>query len=294
MNIGIVGGGSIGLLFAGYLVKCGHVVTVYTRTAEQAVMLKQGVTLQVDSTVYDLTIQSKQVNESIGLHDMVILTVKQYQLPTLLPIIESIPHTVPLLFVQNGMGHLSLIEKLMHHHIYLGVVEHGSMKESNVKIHHTGIGKTKVAIYKGEGSSLHKLISAYRLEQFLFEYCDDWYSMLIDKLVVNAMINPLTAILKVENGQLISNPSFFMLLEQLYLEIIEILKPEDKARWLKNVISVCEKTAQNRSSMLRDIEQLRETEVEGILGYLRTLPTCSNNKAPLLNFLYHAVKGLEG
>ena len=50
-----------------------------------------------------------------------------------MPILLQTDKNTILIFLQNGIGHLSQIEKLPHKHILVGVVEHGAMKEGMIE-----------------------------------------------------------------------------------------------------------------------------------------------------------------
>jgi 2-dehydropantoate 2-reductase len=294
MNIGIVGGGSIGLLFGAYLSKMNHSVTLYTRTEEQAISLnEQGLVLQSEEKQSHLSINASWTEKGLCEHDIVVIAVKQYHLAHLLHLLHSIPTSTHLLFIQNGMGHINLIKQLPHNNILVGVVEHGALKENSFTVNHSGSGVTKISLYKGDEAVINDFASNCTSPLFPFQVCENWYEMLIAKLVVNSMINPLTTVLRVENGKLISNPYFYQLLNQLYEEIVLVLQPDVPGDWWNMVVSICEKTACNRSSMLRDLELSKPTEIEGIVGFLRSLPTYCSENTPLLNFLYDAIKGLE-
>ena len=97
---------------------------------------------------------------------------------------------------------------------------------------------------------------------------EDYENMLLKKLVVNAVINPLTAILEIKNGALIENPHYFKLEKDCLAEIQECLHLQKSEHYFENIVTVCEQTAQNQSSMLCDLEEKRPTEMDAILGYI--------------------------
>jgi 2-dehydropantoate 2-reductase len=90
------------------------------------------------------------------------------------------------------------------------------------------------------------------------------------KLVVNAAINPLTAILHMKNGELLGNPPAYKLMREIAHEAASVgkalgvelpfLVPEDA------VEDVAKHTADNISSMLQDVLRGAQTEVDAING----------------------------
>ena len=86
--------------------------------------------------------------------------------------------------------------------------------------------------------------------------------------MVNAVINPLTAILSVPNGELVTNFSYEQLMDMYVDELAVILRIQNVADMREHVKQVCRITAGNRSSMLKDLENGRQTEIDAILGYV--------------------------
>ncbi|WP_148357019.1 2-dehydropantoate 2-reductase [Peribacillus simplex] len=290
MRIGIVGGGAIGLLFASHLSE-KHSVTLYTHTADQASIIKRdGIRLIADGESRLLTgIISKCLDDGVSDVDLLILAVKQYHLPQILPRIKGI--LVPLLFLQNGYGHISYLKQLQSPTIYVGVVEHGALKHDGNTVEHTGLGITRIASYKGELDQLSLVNEG--IDHFPFSKSENFHSMLMDKLVVNAVINPLTAILNVENGGLITNSFYYQLFQDLFEEISGILEVKNKDESFEHVKSVCMATAENRSSMLKDLENGRKTEIDAILGHILSEAKSKGKSVCLTSSLYKMVKGKE-
>lgn len=294
MKIGIIGGGSIGLLFAHYLSQT-HDITLYTRSSEQAEMICQnGILLEKDEkNVIRREIHARPFSKWTLSDDLIIVTVKQYQLKGVLEeLIKTDLHGCTLLFLQNGMGHLKSLESICHANIIVGTVEHGANRTGINSFRHNGVGVTRLAVMHGEGQQMTSLAEHSSFE-FPLVIERDYKEMLIKKLVVNAIINPLTAILQVRNGELIKNDYFYRLFCQLFDEIKVILALENPQIYFHNVEEVCRKTANNRSSMLKDLEEHRQTEVDAILGYLLDEAIEKQIEAPLIQTFFHLIKGRE-
>ncbi|MDM5194933.1 2-dehydropantoate 2-reductase [Bacillus hominis] len=292
MKIGIVGPGAIGLLYTFYLQKSNQDVTLFTRNAKQAEELNlTGVTCIRNGereTVFPsiLPIES-MLDKQL---DYTFIAVKQYHITDILPFVQG---ESSLIFLQNGMSHLHIMQKIGNERIAVGIVEHGAKKEDGHTVHHTGIGVTKFGVVRGKSSCFKKVFNCFPFDYFPIQIEDDWKGIMRNKLVVNVCINPLTALLRVENGELISNPFFYQMMEQVFQEIAFLVKEEDKEMVWQMVCQVCEKTSHNTSSMLADVRANRQTEVNAIVGYVLEEAKEQQQSVPTLRFLFNAIKGME-
>ncbi|MEK7015254.1 2-dehydropantoate 2-reductase [Bacillus sp. FSL R9-9410] len=292
MKIGIVGPGAIGLLYTFYLQKSNQDVTLFTRNAEQAEELNlTGVTCIRNGereTVFPsiLPIES-MLDKQL---DYTFIAVKQYHITDILPFVQG---ESSLIFLQNGMSHLQVMQKIGNERIAVGIVEHGAKKEDGHTVHHTGIGVTKFGVVRGQSSCFKKVFNCFPFDYFPIQIEDDWKGIMRNKLVVNVCINPLTALLRVENGELISNPFFYQMMEQVFQEVAFLVKEEDKEMVWQMVCQVCEKTSHNISSMLADVRANRQTEVNAIVGYVLEEAKEQQQSVPTLQFLFNAIKGME-
>ncbi|RWZ60705.1 2-dehydropantoate 2-reductase [Halobacillus fulvus] len=282
MNIGIIGAGSIGLLAGAYLGR-DHDVHMYVRRPSQLeVMRKEGIHCSaLDSPT---SVNVHLVDEGISAHDLLFVTVKQHQLPDVL---KQLPTTCPVLFLQNGMGHLDLLP-VETHTCWVGVVEHGARKTGEAAVEHLGKGKIQVAgLNKKEEVMwwVHQLSS----DDFPVLYHEDYEEILAAKLVVNTVINPLTAIFQVQNKQIVQNSSIQNIAYVLCEEACRVLNRPVTSEW-ERVQRVALNTGENQSSMLKDILNGRRTEVDAISGYIIRR---SQSPVPYHEFVLQAVHALE-
>ncbi len=297
MNITIVGAGSIGLLYAVYCAEAGMKVTLITRTKKQADLInKSGVEFirQDDHLLVDHIDAYEITTVAEHFTDLVIFAVKSYQLPDVLPLIKEKIKSSSWLFLQNGLAHVEMLEGINQVEIGLAVIEHGAKKEGATSVQHTGKGTTRWAYYKkqDEMSVLGSFFESFKNKQFPNEYAEEWLPMLHLKLLVNGVINPLTTIFQVKNGELLKNPYIREIMNPLIEELTEVLSvPRDKG--IKKVLEVCTFTQNNTSSMLTDRLSGRRMEIEAILGYAVRLAKQNRRSTPYLTYTYMAVKGIE-
>jgi len=293
MKIGIIGAGAIGLLFSYYLSEKNQ-VTIYTRSKRQAELIQtKGICLMDGETTYIARVEAVPFELWKGSEDLTIVTVKQYHLPMIMPELNNqVNDCGSLLFLQNGMGHLKWLSELKASRIYLGSVEHGAARVNEYTVSHNGYGITKAAVYRGNEDHLRWLVGATQA-RFPISLEDDYQTILLTKLIVNCIINPLTATFQVTNGTLISNPYYYQIVTSLFKEIVTILNIHNREEHFANVLSVCKKTSANQSSMLKDIAAGRETEIDAILGYVLEEANRKQMQAPLTHNYYNLIKGKE-
>lgn len=293
MQISIIGAGSIGLLFAAKLSAFCH-VNLYCRTNKQAMEINNnGLEFTQGLQSQKLSVEAFTMDDWVGAEELTIIAVKQYQLQPVLDTINSFHKKLEnLLFLQNGMSHIRQIENVKAENIFIGSVEHGALKLGPRTVSFNGEGVTNIALFKGNMAFMERFCTAVQTV-FPFVFKPDYYQMLINKLIINACINPLTAILQVNNGELIKNQYFYTAMSDLFTEISTILDLQNPEGYWQQIYTVCQKTASNRSSMLKDIEAKRQTEIDAILGFLLDEAELKGKQAPLIKGLYSLVKGKE-
>lgn len=297
MRIGIIGGGAIGLLVASYARKANIDVTIITRTVEQKQkLLQHGLTLKfIDGSCEHYDVCASTSFHSTSGVDFLFIAVKQYDLQNVITKLQhELEQIPPLAFLQNGMSHLSLLNKMNSEPLFVVIVEHGALKESETTVVHTGKGKMLIGSYRGSVAPYRQMMLKLSEVGLPFVISDDWHWQMQKKLLANICINPLTALYRVENGMLISNSYLCMNMRAVFEEAIRVLKLDQKKQPLwEYVTGICEKTKHNRSSMLRDFENEKTTEIDAICGYFIEEAKKNGTSLSLIPFLYHSIKGLE-
>lgn len=285
MKIGVVGGGSIGLLVARYLCE-EHDVTLYVRRNQQKQKINDhGLLLSNNPTPWTVrALLTSEVKEE----DCVIICVKQPDIGVVIPILDKLSKHTSIIFLQNGMGHIDLINNLIQP-VYIGIVTHGALRKSDHIVTQSGKGSIKLANFSGNDEQLSLLVQKLNNEKFPFQIESDWQKVLAEKLVINAVINPLTAIFEVPNGDILRNAYLMYLAKELCVEACLILQLDFIGQW-NHVKTVATNTKENVSSMWKDLKDHKKTENEAISGYLvkkSTIPI------PYTTFVYNSMKALE-
>ena len=129
------------------------------------------------------------------------------------------------------------------------------------------------------------LEKALKAANFKVEILEDAQSLIWGKLVINAAINPLTALLKVTNGELLRRPTARGLMRALADEAATVASAEkvtlpfhDPAEAVEDV---ARKTAGNHSSMLQDIRRGAPTEIDAICGAVARMGKRHHTPTPI-------------
>ncbi|MWC27455.1 ketopantoate reductase family protein [Paenibacillus sp. MMS18-CY102] len=324
MRVMVVGGGAIGLLFGARLAMAAHDVTIWTRTDKQAALLaEEGIEFVERDCVHAVPVAAfavmdkHQVNHKLSqVRSVVFVTVKQPQLTDgLLSHIASITQSGDVVVgMQNGIGHMEKLKLALPGRIVLaGVTTEGALRHHPRTVEHTGEGQLYIgdieagatAIRGGstqlDGSAQESgqkmLVDMLQKAGFTTILSNDMSNRIYQKLLINAVINPLTAIYDVQNGALPNHSARRSLMRALHKETYDVLAAAgyqdqgDADSW-DQLLLVCERTAQNVSSMLADIRRGSVTEVGWINGGVCRLADQLGLTAPLNAAAVSMVKAL--
>ncbi|PKR78527.1 hypothetical protein CEY16_01865 [Halalkalibacillus sediminis] len=285
MKIGVIGAGAIGMFVSAKLSK-SHDVTCYVRRDEQRLIINdEGIRLN-DQTY---RVASK-LFDNLKNEDLLIICLKQTHLDSALKKLSENHPDTPMLFLQNGLSHIDKIKSLSQP-ILIGTCEHGVLRVSDYEVRHKGEGRIYLSAFEETTKELAKerISPIIDGDDFPVIFKDDLMSMLYEKLVINSVINPITALFQVENGKVLSNSHLKEIAYNLTVEGCEVLNLDENHMW-KRVQQVAEHTSSNFSSMVYDIQKGNETEIESMNGYLLNI---SDQELPNHELIYHLIKAKE-
>lgn len=178
--------------------------------------------------------------------------------------------------LQNGIEvHLKASKIYSEDHLILSVRE-GLYAFDLHKVRHVGNGSipnivTSISASRESVDNFAKILNDSSIPAIV-SY--DGMYVIYEKLVLNAVINPIASLLKVKNGFLLRmmNSSAIQNLLEEALKVVTLegvhLNPVEVQLNLRRVL---EATSENKCSMLQDLEQKKKTEIEYITGFLLKL-----------------------
>jgi 2-dehydropantoate 2-reductase len=275
-SVAVVGCGALGGVFAGLLSAAGMDVTVVVRSGEQRKeiaaeglrMLENGRETRLRLRVC-AELPPQKAKESF---DLVLILVKAFDTDAVAAHLAGrIPPDTPVLTLQNGLGNAeALAARLKPGQILAGVTTFGALRESAGAVRLTGRGECVIGAWHREAERhtrpVAELLSNAGIPCTASPHV---LPVLWKKLAVSAVINPLTAILRIPNGELLQRPELDPLMAEIAEEVWRVaarhrIPLPTPPELVEEVHRVCRGTASNRSSMLRDVEEGRPTEIGSI------------------------------
>ena len=306
MKMVIVGPGAIGCLFAVRMQAAGETVTLLDKDEARATELTaRGLRIEEPGspepacqTVHvPVQFDAQRLRTATGFPSFVVLCVKAYDTAT------AVRHALPLVgpktalvSLQNGMGNVEEIQNVVGtDRILCAVTGHGATHVGIGTIRHAGSGITTVAaVSPGYDDQAAHFVDNLQRAGFEAHLLDDCKRMLWSKLIVNAAINPVTALHNIPNGDLLRRPELLETALAAAREADAVARAAGVRPRLDNpdeeIRRICERTRDNVSSMLQDVRRGRQTEIDSINGFIVRQANAYGIDVPVNQQLWKAVE----
>ena len=231
---------------------------------------------------------------------VVVVCVKTHSLPALARelresgLLEERLKEARFILLMNGMGNREALLNcgLDSPRLFEAITSFGVVLAGEGRIELKGRGKT--VIQDGMGREEMDFLTERLSEKgFEIEFSRDFSRQQYQKLLVNAAINPITALTRRQNSIILS-PVLKSTVERVVAEAVAVAAADGVAiqemEAFNLVLSVAERTAANTSSMLQDVLRGRRTEIEAINGYIVRQGKKHGIAVPANEALYGMVK----
>lgn len=301
MKIVIVGPGAIGCLLAAYLSKSKEEIWLLDkREARAAKINQQGIIIEGVSGSWQAKVKATDNAKEIGQADLVIICVKSYDTKEAITLVKPlIAQNASVLTVQNGIGNIEIIsESVGQDKVIGGVTNQGATLLGDGRVRHAGKGETIIGRMDARITADLRIIREnFNRAGLDTRISKDIKGLLWSKLIINAGINALTAITRLNNGRLIEFEGTRKILRDAVTEATKVAKRKRiKLIYddpLAKVEAVCEATANNVSSMLQDVLKKKRTEIGFINGVIVRLGQELGIPVPANSILTDLVKTIE-
>jgi len=302
MKIVIVGAGAMGCLFAALLRRAGFDVGLLEKnTAVRDAILRNGIRLENSLGRYVADgIAVTHDAGTIGYADYILFFVKAFDTE------QAAASAGPcagsgtvIVTLQNGIGNVELLtERFPAHCVLAGTTAHGSTLLEPGRVRHAGCGDTAVGpLRPQERSCAEELCSVFAKAGIDARVFDDVFAVLWNKLVVNCGINPLAAILDINNGCILDLEPVRSSMHASVREVVSVaaakgisMSPDEQ---VVRVEQVCRATQANICSMLQDIRAGRRTEIDYMNGAVIREARALDLSVPVNSMLSGLVRSKE-
>lgn len=317
----IVGTGALGTLFAARLAQAGCNIAMLGTWKEGIASLQKDGARIVDSNGNETAFKVRATDdprECAGAKHTLVL-VKAWQTERAArQLSECLADDGLAVTLQNGIGNYETLSQVLNdlateftekkREKNSALSEVSVAKHSRVALGSTTTGATLiapgVARAGGEGvvtiqrhEKLELIESALTSAKFNVHLVEDAQSLVWGKLVINAAINPLTALLRVPNGELLNRPSAREMMARLAREVAEVARAEKIKLPFDDPVAIAEevvrKTAANQSSMLQDVLRNAPTEIDAICGAVVEIGRKHNIETPVNRTCWQLARALQ-
>ncbi len=296
MPLLILGTGAMACLFGARLVPFAQVTMLGTWQEGLAALRSGGIRLDNDGVSSTAAIRAtSNAAECRGARHALLLVKSWQTARAARQLRECLAPDGVVLTLQNGLGNREQLEHALGpERVAQGVTTCGVTLLGPA---HGRVGGEGIT-YLARHPRLGPLIGLLREAGFVVEEVDDVEGLAWGKVVVNAAINPITALLRVPNGDLLSpeRAGAWRSATEAAQEAAAVARalgvrlPFDEAQGY--VANVARKTAANRSSMLQDVERGRPTEIDSISGAVVAQGQRAGVATPVNRVLWDLVRSL--
>ena len=290
----IMGTGAMGCLFAAQLARVADVTILGTWEEGLTALEEHGVRLvDIHDREEPFTVRVARSSEQCSGARLAIVLVKSWQTRRAAGQLAHCLHPQGMaLTLQNGLGNREILEDVLGlERVGFGVTTTGATMLEPGRVRAGGSGP----IYFRPQPSMEPLEALLKRAGFVLDPVDDVQGLLWGKLVINAGINPLTALLEVPNGVLLESNSLQEMMVGAAEETaavaaaLDVRLPFDSPA--AQVIEVARSTGENTSSMLQDIRRGAPTEIDAISGAIVREGEAAGIPTPINRVLWNLVHG---
>jgi 2-dehydropantoate 2-reductase len=297
LKIGIIGAGSMGTLFGYHLAQTCDVTVLDANTQTSTAIAKDG--LQINEEPARRVRVASNARELFG-SQMLFLFVKAVDtLRALRPFAGELNPAAPIVSLQNGVGNEDAIKTALGGAVpvVLGVTTESSNTVRPGHVRSSISGTTLIGSASAAPATSRTIADVLTHSGLRASVVYDIRPHLWGKLVANAAINAISALLDCDTGEIIKNANAAHLAESLAEEAAAVaaalkINLPFVSPW-QYVTQVIEIGADSKSSMAFDLESGHPSEIDHINGAVVAFGRRSGVSTPYNDAMVRLVKAKE-
>jgi 2-dehydropantoate 2-reductase len=269
-KVAIVGAGAMGTLYGYMLAEHNDVTLLDVRSDVVDTIARDGIT--VDGAQPRRVKATRDMAGVFGCTFLFLFVKATDTLGALRPFAGQLNPATPIVSLQNGLGNEESIKAALGGQVplALGITTEGAVSIGHGRSQRAGIGTTLLGSAGASQTTLQSIAALLTEAGLTASIVYDIKPHLWGKLLVNAAINPVAALLDRKNAAITDDPDAGELARALALEAAAVARAlgvtlpfPDPWAFVREAVTA---TADARNSMTLDLEGKRRTEVEYING----------------------------
>ncbi len=280
----IAGAGALGSVFGGFSAKAGHDVTLLGRRTHMEAIAAKGLTIDGiwgEHAIDDLP-TATDPSHLRGPFDAILLTVKSFDTASMASeTLAFLGDDAVMISLQNGLGNVETVESIAGTERTIGArVIFGAEVTSPGRVHVSviadpnAVGSLAASAHPRREERARQWAKTFDAAGIPSRYTDDLASRLWAKVLYNAALNPLGALLGLHYGALPERRESRSIMDAVIDESFAVAIADGANLQWPTAAAYREEfydrlvpaTYDHRPSMLQDLEAGRRTEIDAING----------------------------
>jgi len=311
MKILILGAGSIGSFFGGFLAKAGHQVCFLGRKVNNDAIRNKGLKIEGiwgDHLIKDISCfesLNQIIDQGIKEFDTVIVSVKSYDTESVVEeYINKFPLSASVISLQNGLGNIEKIESLVGSENTIGgrvITGVEYLNPGHIRVTVSASNPVLGVINKSSAGIAEEAAKMFTAAGISTDVTDNIQTYIWEKVLYNCALNALSTIININYGKLLLSSAARDLILNIIIEIYNVIckeniivnfeTPQDYTEHLFNQLIPL--TFDHHPSMLQDINHNKRTEIDSLNGAIVEISKKHNLCSPYNSTIVNILKAKE-
>lgn len=298
LKVGIIGAGSMGTLFGYHLAATCDVTILETNPETARVIAREGLAVN-DAPPHRVAAVASSPRELFNSGVLFLFVKAVDTLRALRPFAGELNPATPIVSLQNGVGNEDAIKTALGGAVpvVLGITTESSLTLGPGRVRSSEEGNTIIGSASAAPATARMVADLLSRSGLRASVVYDIRPHLWGKLVANAAINALSALLDCESGEILKDPNAAHLAESLAEEAAAVaaalkINLPFVSPW-QYVTQVIELGADSKSSMAFDLESGHPSEIDHINGAIVAFGRRTGTPTPYNDAMVRLIKAKE-
>lgn len=293
MKIAVMGAGAVGCFYGGMLARAGHEVVLIGRPSHVESIQKQG--LLLETLAFTERVAASAGSDPALVHDaaLVLCCVKSNDTAAaataMAPFLSG---DAVVLSLQNGVDNAQQLSTLLGREVFPAVVYVAAEMAGAGHVRHHGRGELLI----GPSPHAERLVTLFATAGVSVQISGNVSGALWTKLIINCVINALSAITRLPYGPLAKIPGMETVMRDVLAECQAVAKADGidlpDTLWA-SIEGIMRSMPTQRSSTAQDVERGKRSEIDHLNGYMVERGRVLGVATPVNRMLQTLVRGLE-